>query len=219
MTFLQAALPDAGKRIYHDFNDLPNGELPLDWNVRVIQAQGPEVYNGYVRAATTTSLNSNSRSVINYNEKVNTDDQIMRGTTASAMNGLLSGIFLRSDAYMMNCVVALMSTGASSERGILLIQNGNAVRKATMSAAPNAIGDVWQLKAEGDLYTLVRNPDANGNGGTEYARWNDTIMESWRGPEFRYGGFFVNSDRNIIGTRNWGAGLDNYDFRDLSWVA
>ncbi|WNM72386.1 hydrolase [Gordonia phage Mossy] len=215
MTFLQA--PEVpGKRIFENFNLMPSGALPSSWIVKIIQNQGPEVINSYVRNSQTTSFNSNSRSMIAPDDVLETDDQIIMGTTRTVMNGLLSGIFLRSDPTLNDCVLAIMST-TDNQRGIYLMVGGVTTRKATYS--PRYVtGETWALKAEGSLYSLIQNPNSDGTGGEVLTTWNDVNGESYSGSDFRHGGFFLNSDRNAFGQRNYSAALDDYDFRDLTWI-
>lgn len=215
MTFLQAPeLP--GKRIFESFDSLPSGDLPSDWIVKILQNQGPEVINGYVRNSATSSFNSNSRSMIAKNDTLETDDQIIMGTTRTVMNGLLTGIFLRSDPTLNDCVLAIMST-TDNQRGIYVMVGGITTRKATYS--PRYVtGETWALKAEGNLFSLIQNPNSDGTGGDVLTTWDDVYGEAYSGSDFRHGGFFLNSDRNVFGNRNYSAALDNYDFRDLSWT-
>ncbi|QPL14655.1 hydrolase [Gordonia phage Schwartz33] len=218
MTFLQAVNPGIEyKRYFEDFNAMSNGPLPYDWYVRILQGVGPEVYTNFVRAAQTNTLNSQSRSMLVYSEPVATDDQILRVNTATAVDGLLSGLIIRSDIMMYNCLLAILSTN-NNERGLYRMVDGLTTRVATFPSAFST-GETWGLKAEGSLVSLIRNPLWNNTGGSLVASWDDTSGLSLKGEDYRYGGMFVNSDRNAFSIRNHSAGLDNYDFRDLGWVA
>lgn len=218
MTFLQSTEPAiVNKRIYRTFSGMNNGPLPSEWMKRKIQGNdlGPEVANQYMSCGITDSLNTNTRWIAALNEQVNTDDQVIRGTVKNAVNGLLGGICLKMNAAMTWGVMGVLSTG--TDRGIWSIQNGAASRVATFSGT-QAVNDTWALEAEGDYYTLIRNPNYDGTGGSPVLTWHDSTGSVRYGEGYRYGGFFVNSDRNVFGTRNWGPGWDQFDFRDLGWT-
>lgn len=214
MTFLQAADPPF-KRIYINFDSVANGALPPDWTGVVVSGTaGPEIFSDYVRASQTASNNTNSQSFAGYiGDSVNTDNQALQGTTRTALNGLLCGVCIKMDAAMQNGVVGLTSTGTA--RGLYTVTNGVFTKRSTFNVS-HAIGDVWAIKSEGNVYTMMRNPGFNNVGG-DITTWTDTTGAVNHGPAYRYGAFYVNSDRNVIGTRNVAAGLDNFDFRDLEW--
>lgn len=222
MTFLQAP-PDAGplpKRIFQNFDSLPNGPLPSEWwsvNVTGDKNAIPEVFSGYLRAGTTASNNVNSRFVTRYEEPLTTDNQIVRGKTTTAINGLLGGPCLKMNDSIDGGLMAIIST--SSDRGLWSINAAGGTKVATFSTPTNAIGDVWALKSEGNVYTLLQNPNDDNTGGTVIVTWTDTTGLINTGPDWRLGGFFVNSNRNLFGTRSWSAGWDNFDYRDLAWTA
>ncbi|QAU06244.1 hypothetical protein SEA_RICKMORE_9 [Gordonia phage Rickmore] len=213
MTFLQAA---SGHRVFQNFDSVPDGAMPNNWLSRILQQQGPEVRSGYFRSSQTTSNNTNSRSMVASAESVWTEDQIIRGTTRTVVNGLLSGLFLRSDAALINCVLVIITTD-DNQRGIYSMIDGVTTKRASYSPRYKT-GETWALKAEGNIYTLIQNPNFDNSGGTVLASWDDETRISLRGTDQSYGGFFLNSDRNAFGSRNYSAGLDDYDFRDLSWT-
>ena len=205
------------KRIFHDFTGVPNGALPSGWS-KFGSSVGPEIYADHIRNSPSTKNNTNNQSIALYTgDKVSTDNQIIRGKTRSAINGLLGGIILRADSTYSNSVLFLLSTG-SSGRGIWTNINGSVVQRTNGTTSGN-IGDTWAFKAEGNVYTAIRNPNPDNTGGTVVATWTDTGNLTKTGPAYRYGGFGVNSDRNFFGTQNWGPGFDNFDFRDLGWTA
>lgn len=215
MTFLQALEPPF-KRIYINFDGVPNGSLPAGWtSVVAIGTAGPEVFSNYIRASPTNSNNTNSQSYAGYvADSVNTDDQALQATTRTALNGLLCGVCIKMDAAMQNGVIGLTSTG--NGRGLYTVTNGLFTKRATFNVS-HAIGDVWAIKSEGNVYTMMKNPSFNNVGG-DVTTWTDTTGVVKHGPNYRHGALFANSDRNAIGTRNVAAGLDNFDFRDLGWT-
>lgn len=221
MTFLQAP-PDLGplpKRIFQDFN-VANGPLPSGWWSRYVAGDTnavPEVFSGYLRAGTTAASNVNSRFIARFNEPLTSDNQIVRGTTTTAINGLLGGPSLKMNDGVNGGVMAILSTG--SDRGLWSINDSGGTKVASFTLPTTAIGDVWALKAEGNVYTLLRNPNDDNTGGTVIVTWTDTTGLINTGPDWRLGGYFVNSDRNFFGTRSWSAGWDNFDYRDLAWTA
>lgn len=206
------------KRIYFDFTGVPNGPLPVGWVTRSIGGSAsPEIFSNYIRMGPSTPNNSNSQGFAGYTgDSVSTDNQIIRGTTRSALNGLIGCICLKMDATMMNGVIAILTTG--SDRGIWTVNNGVSTKRSGLSSS-HAVGDTWALKAEGNVYTLIRNPNFDNTGGTSVGSWTDTGNIVNHGPNYRYGAFYVNSDRNIFGVQNWGPGFDDFDFRDLAWTA
>lgn len=217
MTFMQA--PEYGpKRIYFDFTGVPNGPLPPNWVVR--QTGGgatPEVYADHIRMGPTTTNNSNSQAFAGYvGESVTSDNQIIRGVTRSALNGLIGCICLKMDAGMTNGVIAILTTG--SDRGIWSVTDGVSTKRSSLTSS-HAIGDTWALMAAGNNYTLIRNPNFDNTGGSVVGSWSDGSNVVKHGPDYRFGAFYVNSDRNFFGVQNWGPGFDNFDFRDLDWVA
>lgn len=217
MTFLQSADP-LYKRIYIDFNNYSSGTLPSDWSTRIARGSaGPEIYSSYMRSASTETFNQSSQSyAIHVGDKVNTDDQIVRATTRTGLTALYSGILLKVDSTLTYGVLAIMTT--SSNAGIYTLNAGTLTKRANVTGSGHSTGDIWALRADGDTYTLLRDPNHDNTGGTVRSTWTDTTEVVNHGPFYRYGGFFFNSDRNAIGTQNRSAGLDNFDFRDLGWT-
>lgn len=208
----------AFKRIFIDFSGVPDGPMPSDWAVRLFVGQATaiaSIVSEQVTSIVPTTSNTNSQSITCHLQPVETDDQIIRGTTRTTLDGLLSGVALRLDSGMMNGVMGLITTGG--DRGIWSIIDGTTVKRASFTSS-HAIGDVWALKAEGKLYTLMRNPNFDGSGGTVVATWEDTTGLIKTGPNYRHGGFVVSSDRNFFGQTNQSADMDDFDFRDLAWT-
>lgn len=215
MTFLRS--PNPLKRVYSDFAGIPNGPLPPQWGYRKFGGGGvPEIFADHIRMGTTPSNNTNTQAmVINTLLPVCTDNQIVRGVTRSAINGLLGGLILKMDLEMLNGVMAIFSTG--SDHGIWTVTNGALSKRAGIDSN-HAIGDTWALKADGNNYSVIRNPNFNNTGGSVVSTWTDNSNIVKHGSKYRHGGFYVNSDRNSFGNTNWGPGWDNFDFRDLKWV-
>lgn len=223
MTFLQAPeLIVVPKRIVHDFANDPAGPIPSTWTNRFIQGDAanlPEVMSGgYIRSGRTSTWNSNSRWVTTKNEKVNTDDQIVRGQISTTINGLYSGMCLKMDDTMMNGAIGVLSTGA--DRGIWSVINGVGSKIAgTTFTTTYVLGETWAFRVSGNIYSIIRNPNFDNTGGTVIWSWTDTSQIIKTGPDYRRGGYLLSSDHNALGTQSWSSGWANFDFRDLSWTA
>lgn len=217
MVHLQS--PNPVQRIYQDFTGIPDGPLPTGWMYRrTIGGATPEIYADHIRMGPTTVVNTNNQAFVGYTGKpVLSDNQVVRGVTRSALNGLRAGICMKMDAAMENGVLFMMTTN-DSDVGIWTISSGVGSRRATIAPTSTAVGDTWMMKNDGDVYTVVRNPYPDNSGGTTLATWTDSAKIVKSGADYRYGGFYVNSDRNALGAQNWGAGLDFFDFRDLKWT-
>ena len=198
------------KRIFKDFSDLPNGPLPEGWASRLVSgitAALPVISDGSISAATTTTLNTQSRSITRWHETVMGDDQYVSARTTTGLDGLPCGVCLRLDDSMENGVMGVTTT--SSDRGIWSIVDGVGVRRTSFTIS-HAVGDTWALSAEGNVYTMYRN-------GVSITTWTDTSGLIETGPEYRHGGLFVSSDRNLFGMTNLSAAWNEFDFRDLAW--
>lgn len=197
-----------------DFNRA-DGALGANWSTFALGADTtvvPQVVSNAVRAKLTSSNNqANQCYAIAAAAVCLTDNMATRGQLAAGQNGLYTGPIVRADANGQNMVCAMLTTD-SNAYGIWTRIAGTYVRRVTAATSSIVSSDVFELRASGSTYTLIRNPDTTN---ATVATWPDTGGVYPTGSSYRYGGLFHHSDRNVFGTQNSAPMVDNFRVRDL----
>ncbi|MBH0778833.1 hypothetical protein [Nocardia bovistercoris] len=201
----------AAQNASDDFN---RASLGSNWVTLGISSAGivPVINANRLRNAPTTVSNTRNQSAALFSAApAVSDNHMVRATLASAVNGLYSGLILRASVDFQNMVVAMLTTD-SAATGIWTFIGGTSVRRVSTSTSTFAANDVAGFKAEGSLYTLVKNPDG---ANTTVATWNDTGALYLPSSSRRLGGAYLTSDSNVVGTQNWSPALDDFNIRDI----
>lgn len=192
-----------------------DGPLGANW---VTSALGddttvvPRVVSNQFRAPATLTNNQNNQCAAIYvGTSCTTDDMAVRATMTAGENGLYMGPIVRANSTHTSDVMALI-TSAAGTTGIYSRINGTLTRRTTSATTAYAAGDVFELRAQGNVYTLIRNP---GTGESTISTWTDSGNLFPVGPGQRQGGLYHNSDRNLFGTQNNAPPLDDFRMRDL----
>ena len=197
-----------------DFNG-PDGPLDSNWTTF---GYGPDptvvprvVSNQFRAPATLTNNTNNQCSALYTGQACTTDAMATRATMTAGENGLFMGPIVRGDAAGNSFVLAAI-TSATGTTGIHTRINNVVTRRTTTSTTIFAANDEFELRANGNVYSLIRNPDG---AATTISTWTDSTNLFPVGASQRYGGLYHNSDRNVFGSQNNAPPLDNFGVRDL----
>lgn len=197
-----------------DFNRA-DGLLGANWTTFAYGADTsvvPRVISNQFRAPATLTNNQNNQCSALYTGVACTkNDMATRATMTVGENGLYMGPIVRGDAAGNNFVLAAI-TSATGTTGIHTRINNVVTRRTTSATTAYAAADEFELRAVGNVYTLIRNPDG---AATTISTWTDSSNLFPVGATQRHGGLYHNSDRNTFGTQNNAPPLDNFRMRDL----
>ncbi len=194
-----------------------NGGLGADWTglpLGVDTTVVPEINSNALRAKSTASNNQNNQCMAVATAAAAeclTDNMATRATMVAGENGLIMGIMARCSSDGQNVVTGNITSDGNTT-GIFTRIGGTWVRRTTTSTTAFAAGDVAEMRANGNVYSLIRNPDTTN---TTISTWTDASNLYPVGAGRRRGGVYHNSDRNAFSTQNWAPALDNFNVRDL----
>lgn len=209
MAFLQQILL---QNHFDDFNRA-NGSPGSNYQTAFFSGQSgvtPVISSNTIRAGATTTNNTNTQvATLRVDAQTATDDQIISARVVSAANGLFAGVLGRSSLDGQWSTVAVWNNAAA---GIQTRRNGvgDAVR-ASVSGNFFTANDIVTFSIIGNIFLVLRTRSGTT---TSVVSWTDTGLEYPGDPSRRYGGVFLNSDRNVFGTQNWGTNLDDLRIRD-----